>query len=165
MSLSTLFRSESPVLIKDWSKAFGSDSPPPVKTETRQSNIHIGSFSVKPSNIAAAHQDFADLELELESDDSNREGLAAAAVWVADRFYPDEQNTVRTVRLRRGLSQKQLATIIGSSQPHVANIEKGSVNVMFNTVLRLCDALAITPNDFQCMIENQQKINSRKEPK
>ncbi|QHD05504.1 hypothetical protein PspR76_07080 [Pseudomonas sp. R76] len=105
------------------------------------------------------------MELELESDDSNREGLAAAAVWVADRFYPDEQNTVRTVRLRRGLSQKQLATIIGSSQPHVANIEKGSVNVMFNTVLRLCDALVITPNDFQCMIENQQKINARKEPK
>ena len=162
MSLNTLFLSESPHLTGRWSTANGSDLPP-VKTETRRGLVHVGTFSVKPSSLAEAHQDFDSLALELESDASNSADLAKAGAWVAERFYPGEQNTVRTARLRKGLSQKQLAAVAGTSQPHISTIEKGSVNVMFDTVLRLCSALDITPNDFQAMIQNQKDINTQKE--
>lgn len=129
---------------------------PPARTSSGKPNLHVVKFSVKQTGLAAAHQDFASLALELENDASMREGLAEAGAWVAEKFYPDENDTIRSHRLRKGFSQLQLASLIGTSQPHIANIEKGNQNVMFDTVIRLCEALEITPNDFQRMVTNQR---------
>lgn len=102
---------------------------------------------------------------EIEADESNKADLVAAGAWVADTLYPGQAGTIKTARLRKGFSQKQLASLIGTSQPHIANIEKGHAGVMFDTVERLCQTLGITPNDFQVMTANQKAINSRKEEK
>ncbi len=84
---------------------------------------------------------------------------------MANELYTGQEETVKVARLRKGFSQKQLAELIGSSQPHIANIEKGDVNVMFSTVEKLCNALEITPNDFQKMTANQKAIRADKEGK
>lgn len=149
--------------ISNWSKNFG--DTPPVKTGSGPARVHVATFKVKVSTLAATHTDFDALEAELESDGTLQHEMAEAGSWVAERLYPGQQNTIKTARLRKGLSQKQLATLIGTSQPHIANIEKGHVGVMFETVERLCESLGITPNDFQVLTANQKAINSDKDAK
>ena len=47
---------------------------------------------------------------------------------------------VREARLRAGLSQRELASRVGISQPHVARIESGSVDAPHRLVRRLVRA-------------------------
>ena len=47
---------------------------------------------------------------------------------------------VREARRRAGLSQRELAASVGISQPHVARIERGSVEPPFELVRRLVRA-------------------------
>ncbi|WP_288078998.1 helix-turn-helix transcriptional regulator [Pseudomonas sp.] len=163
MSLSTQFRNELLIHTSDWSKNRGDASS--LKTGSGPAQVHVAKFEVRVSRLAAAHSDFADLEAELEGDSSLSEELAKAGNWVANELYTGQEETVKVARLRKGFSQKQLAELIGSSQPHIANIEKGDVNVMFSTVEKLCNALEITPNDFQKMTANQKAIRADKEGK
>lgn len=56
-------------------------------------------------------------------------------------------------RLAKGLSQQRLASIIGTSQPHVAKIEAGSIKIHFDTAIKLADALGITLDDLRKLVE------------
>lgn len=100
---------------------------------------------------------------ELESDPSAADEMAAAGAWVAEQFYPRETDTIRVARLRKGISQKQLAFLIGTSQPHVANIEKSEGEIMLSTAQRLCEALDIDLGSLPEMIQAQRAINAEKE--
>ncbi|MEX0782959.1 MAG: helix-turn-helix transcriptional regulator [Dehalococcoidia bacterium] len=48
---------------------------------------------------------------------------------------------VRELRQARGLSQRQLAVLIGTSQPAIARLEMGGTNPRMNTLARLSAAL------------------------
>ncbi len=48
---------------------------------------------------------------------------------------------VRKLREKAGLSQKELADLIGSTQPSVARLEAGGVNPNVGTLERIADAL------------------------
>ena len=48
---------------------------------------------------------------------------------------------IRAVREEQGLSQSQLALMIGSSKSHIWRIEKGSVGVGLDDLCRIADAL------------------------
>lgn len=148
--------------IGSWSR---SGDAPPVKTGSSPAKLHVATFNAKVSRLAQAHSDFDALAAELEAEESVKSELAEAGAWAAEKLYPGETDTIRTVRLRKGLSQKQLAKLVGTSQPHIANIEKGHVGVMFDTVERLCESLGITPNDFQAMAANQKALSANKEGK
>ena len=50
---------------------------------------------------------------------------------------------VRQARIRKGLSQEQLALTIGMKQPDVSKIEEGKNNMTLNTLMRLCKILGI----------------------
>jgi len=127
----------------------------------------ITAISVKlvSSELASKHTDFDDFMAELEADPANAQGLAEAGSWVADQFYADDGITLRTARLRKGFSQKQLAEILGTSQPHVATIEKAGGDFMFATAAKLCEALGITLNDLPAILQRQRDINASKEKK
>lgn len=60
--------------------------------------------------------------------------------------YQDEPDSLRSLRLKAGLSQSDLAEAIGATQPHVSRIEAGKCDVQFETARRLCDALNIDMN-------------------
>lgn len=109
---------------------------------------------MRASDLAAAHTDFDTLLAELEGNPENASQLAEAGRWVADVLLP-EGETLRTIRRRKGLSQKRLAEIIGSTQPHLSNIESGKGDLMFETVVKLCQALEISLDDFQKLKFNQ----------
>lgn len=50
---------------------------------------------------------------------------------------------IKEARIKKGLSQKQLAHRIGMKQPDVSRIEEGRKNVTLYTVMRFCNILGI----------------------
>jgi len=146
MSSNTLRLNVAPALIERWSTNTGEARH--TETNTQVGSVHVGVFSVRASDLAAAHTDFDSLLAELESNPENASELTEAGRWVADVWLP-EGETLRTIRRRKGLSQKRLAEIIGSTQPHLSNIESGKGDLMFETVVKLCQALEISLDDFQ----------------
>jgi transcriptional regulator with XRE-family HTH domain len=75
-----------------------------------------------------------------------REELLDARRWVADTVLAGKPVTMRTLRLRRGLSQAQLAEAIGTQQPHVARIERGQADPQLGTCRRIAHALGVDLN-------------------
>ncbi len=56
-------------------------------------------------------------------------------------------NKILAFRKRLGLTQAEVAEIAGLSDRTYADIERGTVNTRIETILRICDALHITPNE------------------
>lgn len=61
--------------------------------------------------------------------------------------YKTIGNKLLSFRKKRGLTQYEVAEIAGLSDRTYADIERGSVNMRIETILRICDALHITPDD------------------
>ena len=56
-------------------------------------------------------------------------------------------NKLLAIRKRRGLTQAEIAEAARLSDRTYADIERGTVNMRVETLLRICGALRITPND------------------
>lgn len=78
--------------------------------------------------------------------------------WIADTFYGEDGDTVRTLRLRKGWSQSRLAEALATSQSHVARIERGTENLTIDTCRRLCKALEIDMNSLDTALQRQESI-------
>ena len=55
-------------------------------------------------------------------------------------------NKLLAIRKRMGLTQAEVAEYAGLSDRTYADIERGTVNMRIDTVLRICKALHITPD-------------------
>ena len=56
-------------------------------------------------------------------------------------------NQLLTIRKRSGLTQSEVAEAAGLSDRTYADIERGTVNMRIETILRICEALHITPDE------------------
>lgn len=56
-------------------------------------------------------------------------------------------NKLHEIRKKAGLTQSEVATSAGLSDRTYADIERGTVNMRIETILRICKALHITPDD------------------
>lgn len=56
-------------------------------------------------------------------------------------------NKLLIIRKKAGMTQSEVAEIAGLSDRTYADIERGSVNMRIETILRICKALNITPDD------------------
>ena len=56
-------------------------------------------------------------------------------------------NKLHDIRKKAGLTQNEVAYAAGLSDRTYADIERGSVNMRIETILRICKALHITPDD------------------
>ena len=65
-------------------------------------------------------------------------------------------NKLLAIRKRRGLTQAEIAEAAGLSDRTYADIECGTVNMRVETLLRICGALRITPNDI--LIEDTESF-------
>ena len=61
--------------------------------------------------------------------------------------YKEIGNKLYSYRKNSGLTQIEVADQAGLSGRTYADIERGNVNMRVETLLRICKALAITPND------------------
>lgn len=83
-----------------------------------------------------------------------------ARVALGEEFYKDARKTLASVRLSRGYSQQQLASAIGTSQPAIAKLEAGSVNIQWSTGKRLADALGLTLPELDEVLMATSKVLS-----
>ncbi len=83
---------------------------------------------------------------KFERDPVMRQELPDARRWVADTVLAGKPVTMRTLRLRKGLSQAQLAEAIGTQQPHVARIESGQADLRLETCRRIARVLGVDLN-------------------
>lgn len=56
-------------------------------------------------------------------------------------------NKLLTVRKRMGMTQAEVAEAAGLSDRTYADIERGTVNMRTETILRICNVLHITPDE------------------
>lgn len=56
-------------------------------------------------------------------------------------------NKLLTLRKKQGLTQMELAEAAGLSNRAYADIERGTVNMRVDTLLHICEALHVTPNE------------------
>lgn len=56
-------------------------------------------------------------------------------------------NKLLAFRKRNGMTQMEVAEAAGLSGRTYADIERGTVNMRVETILRICDALHITPDE------------------
>lgn len=106
-----------------------------------------------PHGIRCVSERLADSE----RDERRRSFLAEARRELA-RDLDKDGETVRSLRLGLGLSQAQLADRIGSKQPHVARIERGSENLHLNTCRKLADILQVDMNRLDAALRHQEEM-------
>ncbi len=68
-------------------------------------------------------------------------------------------NKLLAFRRRMGMTQAEVAEAAGLSDRTYADIERGSVNMRTETVLRICQILHITPDEI--LTENAETVASR----
>lgn len=56
-------------------------------------------------------------------------------------------NKLLLIRKRMGMTQAEVAEAAGLSDRTYADIERGTVNMRIETILRICNALHITPDE------------------
>lgn len=70
-------------------------------------------------------------------------------------------NKLLSIRKRAGLTQMEVAESAGLSNRTYADIERGTVNMRIETILRICDALHITPDEI--LTRDNSAISRRQE--
>lgn len=103
--------------------------------------------------IPPGYKTIDEIVAKFERDPSLRQELIEGRRWVADSVLAGQPVTLRTLRLRRGLSQAQLAEAIGTQQPHVARIEAGKADLLLHTCRRIAEVLAIDLNTLDLALQ------------
>ena len=70
-------------------------------------------------------------------------------------------NKLLAIRKRTGMTQAEVAEVAGLSMRTYADIERGSVNMRVETILRICKALRITPDEI--LTRNNEEMSIRQE--
>lgn len=134
---------------------------PIAETSTKGPACKIYNFdgySESPPSPPKNHSSISNFLSDWESDPVRKSHLEAGRKWVAESFYSDDGVTVRSLRLNKGWSQKQLADELLTSQPHIARIEKGTENVGISTCRKLAQALGVDLNTLNEALLRQESI-------
>ena len=70
-------------------------------------------------------------------------------------------NKLLAVRKKTGLTQVEVAEASGLSSRTYADIERGTVNMRVETILRICEALHITPDEI--LTESKTELTIQQE--
>ena len=68
-------------------------------------------------------------------------------------------NKLLSFRKKRGMTQAEVAEAAGLSDRTYADIERGTVNMRIETLLHICAALYITPNDVLTAEQAQPQVS------
>jgi transcriptional regulator with XRE-family HTH domain len=80
----------------------------------------------------------------LEATAEGRAVLANARLELGEILQADGLVPLAALRLRRGLTQQQLAELSGIQQPQLSRIESGAHDILTATAARLAAALGVT---------------------
>lgn len=68
-------------------------------------------------------------------------------------------NKLLNIRKRTGMTQAEVAEKAGLSDRTYADIERGTVNMRIETILRICSALDITPDEILTESEAETQLS------
>lgn len=88
--------------------------------------------------------------------------MAEARTWVAEKVLADEGDTIRTLRLKKGLNQTQFAALLGTTQAQVARIEKGNTDPQRSTCKKLREVLEISADKLEEIMDRQEQAYQQK---
>lgn len=103
--------------------------------------------SVVHAPLPEGYREIDDLVSHYESDPKKAAALVRARKKLAIASSGNRPKTISELRLRKGLSQSQLATIIGTSQPRLSLIESGSTDMLHTTFEKLVIALEVSRDE------------------
>lgn len=90
--------------------------------------------------------------------EARKVALEEARLRLAAAISSTQADTIKSYRLKKGWSQAQLAAAIGTSQPHIARIERGTENLLVDTCRRLGEALGIDMNTIDSALRAQEAV-------
>lgn len=96
------------------------------------------------------------LTAEFEADEAMAQHMATARQELAPLLYGEGAQTLSALRLASGLSQSQLAQRVGTSQPHIARIERGNNDPTTEVVARIAVALGVDEGQAFMAIRRQR---------
>lgn len=114
--------------------------------------------SFPPVPLSKKNSAFTGLLARIEADDSLSEELGKARAWVADEFYDEEGETIRSLRLKNGWSQQRFSELLGTTQAQVARLEKGNIDPHRSTCKRLRQVLNISAEKLEEMMDRQERL-------
>lgn len=120
--------------------------------------FRIDDYATRGVGTPPKHVAVGEMVAKWEKDEKRRKAIEEARGWIADTFHAEDGDTVRTLRLRKGWSQVQFARALGTSQSHVARIERGTENLAIETCRRLCSVLDIDMNTLDQALRRQEAI-------
>ncbi|VVP56800.1 hypothetical protein PS880_05756 [Pseudomonas fluorescens] len=156
--LAPFLDASSPAIVP--SKRSYGDATPAISGYAPQ--VYNLSPTVKKSKAAARHTKFSAFVERLERDPLHAKGLAENRVLVADALYPEDGTTLKTLRLKAGLTQTQLAAALETSQPHVARMEMGRQEPVMSTCRKLGAVFGVSLDVISSALERQAEINESK---
>ncbi len=156
MKSATPSASASSAPTKSFEKVIGQTGA--ATSRTRCQVFAFEAYTSPPPETPAKHTTISQLVAEWEQDAKGRATLEEGRQWVAGTFYGDDGDTVRTLRLRKGWPQTRLAKELGTSQSHVARIERGTENLAIGTCRRLSKVLGIDMNTLDQALKRQEAI-------
>ena len=118
-------------------------------------------IALKTSEAAAQHRKFADFMTHRELDPTRARGMAAARASLADVLYPEDGTTLKTLRLKAGMTQTQLAIALDTSQPHIARLESGRQEPVISTCRKLAKLFCVSLDVLSSALERQSDLNER----
>jgi transcriptional regulator with XRE-family HTH domain len=65
-----------------------------------------------------------------------------------EKFNVEFGHMIKEARLKRGLTQGEVAESVGVSQVYLSHLELGTRNVNLELALRICDRLGVNIQDF-----------------
>lgn len=96
----------------------------------------------------------------LERNPLRRESLKKARQRLS-HFISESGITLTSIRLSKGMSQKNLAELIGSQQSYIARIERNETNMLNSTIAKLAHALEITENEVRDALNAGWKLSAK----
>lgn len=114
-----------------------------VPTAPASSGVVVIFDTIRPIEdvpLPPGFEDIDDLVERLEEPEDQRKLFAVARAEIARKM----PLSLASLRLERGLSQKQLALRMGTSQSHVARIESGSLKIYLETANHLANELNVS---------------------
>lgn len=121
---------------------------------TTEGNIYFVEFDRSADiPLPKGYVSITDRIAKSERDARKSEALEKARKELAVQYYSNQPQSVTTMRLQRGWSQRRLAEEIRTSQSHVARIESGTEDLRMSTVRKLAAAFGISVADMIGILE------------
>ncbi|MBA1146400.1 helix-turn-helix transcriptional regulator [Ectothiorhodospiraceae bacterium WFHF3C12] len=128
-----------------------------VRTSSAAAVIDLQDYKTPTDDGTAKFTDIDDLVADWSEDPETNDHLSNARHWLAENFFSEAPMSLKGLRLRAGLSQRELAKLAQTSQPQIARLERGVNQVWLSTCRRLSEVLGVDLNTIADAIENQRR--------